>query len=115
MNHGFVTKKVAIRLKELGYDKEVFAYYTSHSGDEPARPQIEPRGWNFNGPTLLIDAHMDGYEKWSAPTWTEAAKWLFENYGVIGALYYSGYGGSKSGAAVTFEESLLEAMEGLTR
>lgn len=115
MNKGFVTKPVAIRLKELGFDQPTVCYYLVH-GDDGL--QCTGRWSNYNN---------ESYGELSAPTWTEVAAWLWKRWHLWieqwprGVCFYAGISGvipsdeSDPNNIDEYEVAFLKAMEGLTQ
>lgn len=74
MEEQFVSYELAVKLKELGFDEECFAYYLP------------------TDTRLIIDYSFQVYEKGFgilAPLWQQAFDWFREKYNLESSVYWS--------------------------
>lgn len=94
MEKQFCTYKVSAELKEVGFDEECIALYTTDnyggSVDKPALISVGGK-WGSSVSCQSInysDCRLE-HNELTAPLWQQAFDWLFENHGVLIYPYLS--------------------------
>lgn len=85
MSVKIVSKELALKLKELGFDMEVNRYYSLVGGDDPDCLFFEDKESNFNDCYFKHEG-KEYPSSISAPTYDEVLHWLRDKHGVHGEV-----------------------------
>lgn len=89
MERRFVSNKIAVLLKELGFDEECFAYFDSTSRFEMFEY------YDFNRTNSTLQSDYGGTDKYcTAPLWQQVEEWLRELHNIQLSIFpnYDGDG-----------------------